>query len=576
MLKAFVTYVPRPRLMKLWLTVQTAATVDDTGRADTVRHVSAPQTVQADTIRTVTDKPVHDSSLVTDTARDVSNKDTGVFDTSRDTGGDNDVIDLLRDAQKSSGAFFDTSRVVGSPDNVVHDTLRMLSNTSGTQSDTLRIISATINTLNPVEVNLNLQKGTISDVFNIQLAHDVKLGDCITGRILDFPYRMYAYEVDFTGLIHKVTGMYDIDKLLYTPFTYGANTSMTAKDHAKQIAHRLGKSLDIHIDDFYPSDTYAGTGATIQNLASSLFGWAGNLPQRWINVFIRGETLHIIQRGHEPNTVDITATHHTRPEINRKILRSVWSGRGNGSAHNRAQLTPLGFTGTIRFGDAECSYNNGYLTRSVVALPHGEEVTTYDYDYDHYVTHKSVTAPDYTAETSYSYADTGGDKYLATEDTVTTDKRTYHTTHTLVQHVYLGNGFYGTSHYTDDVLDSSVVSNGKPGGKASQFTIDQSNLGLGGKTAHYPKNNDNRFTSALFDTEFPIKNTDMLKQLTRDIEWLDRKTEETVSMDIWQYSHVIDFTDKVVFNGNTYYLESNNVTQTPTEVKQSIVLKRWY
>ena len=71
-------------------------------------------------------------------------------------------------------------------------------------------------------------------------------------------------------------------------------------------------------------------------------------------------------------------------------------------------------------------------------------------------------------------------------------------------------------------------------------------------------------------------NTDMLKKLTKDIEWLDRKVEETVSMDIWQYGHVIDFTDKITFDGNVYSLESNHVTQTPTELKQSVVLKRWY
>ena len=47
-------------------------------------------------------------------------------------------------------------------------------------------------------------------------------------------------------------------------------------------------------------------------------------------------------------------------------------------------------------------------------------------------------------------------------------------------------------------------------------------------------------------------------------------------MDIWQYGHVIDFTDKITFGGNVYSLESNHVTQTPTELKQSVVLKRWY
>jgi hypothetical protein len=141
--------------------------------------------------------------------------------------------------------------------------------------------------------------------------------------------------------------------------------------------------------------------------------------------------------------------------------------------------------------------------------------------------------------------------------------------------VYLGNGWYGTTSYQDGELQSSSVGNGRPGGKASKFLIDQSNTNLG---SSYASDDSSLYGTALFDTDFPVAKSDtgMLVTLTKAIEWLNRKTEETISMDIWQYDHVIDFTDRVVYNGNTYYLESNQITRTPGELKQTVQLIRWY
>ena len=102
--------------------------------------------------------------------------------------------------------------------------------------------------------------------------------------------------------------------------------------------------------------------------------------------------------------------------------------------------------------------------------------------------------------------------------------------------------------------------------------MNQSNLGLGGK---YPSGASSE-GAALFDTEFSVKGDAFLKQLTKDIEWLNRKTEERISMDIWQYPHLIDFTDRIRYEGHDYYLESNRVIRTPTELKQTIEIVRWY
>ena len=82
---------------------------------------------------------------------------------------------------------------------------------------------------------------------------------------------------------------------------------------------------------------------------------------------------------------------------------------------------------------------------------------------------------------------------------------------------------------------------------------------------------------ALYDSSFPVSGAEKLIELTAALKWLNRKTQETISMDIYDYPHVIDFNDRIIFNGATYFLESNTVVKTPRIVnKQSVQLVRWY
>ena len=82
---------------------------------------------------------------------------------------------------------------------------------------------------------------------------------------------------------------------------------------------------------------------------------------------------------------------------------------------------------------------------------------------------------------------------------------------------------------------------------------------------------------ALIDTSFPVDGDAYLETLTNAIKWLDRKTEEVVSLDLFDYNHVIDFNDRISWHGNTYYLRSNNVSITETiRNKQTLEFVRWY
>ena len=560
---------------------------------DTQRSLRASSAAFFDSTRTLTGAVYYDS-LQVDTAAVIIRRDPINVDTLRNVSVKSTLVnDTSTDTLVNSSSLADTVRQTTHTtiqDNSTFDTFYSRVREDGLQADTSITIPYLMRALNPSEINISLEKGQLSESFEMVTPVDVALESAIKGKLLDFAYNFRAYSSSGRGLMRTITGMYDIDKLLYTPFTYTVplyfNHTYTAKEHAKQVAHILGKNLKIDIDDFVPENNYAGMGATVQNIIGGLFGWMSNLPQRWINVFLRGDTLYIIQRGHEPHTIDISNTKHSRGMVDRKLMRSVWSGEGTRKVHSRKGIEPMPFDGTIRFGEAECTYRGGLLVHEVMQTSEGNVVTSYDYDYDDYLKSKTMTTKESTVTTTYEYAYTGNDRYLATETEVTTsnsnptevttsNSNPTDTSTTVTQHVYIGNGWYGTSVFRDGSFQSSSVSSGKPGGKASKYVLDQSNLNLGSK---YDDDEDSGslIGAALFDTEFPVKDEDTLISLTKDIEWLNRKTEERISMDIWQYEHVIDFTDKVILNGHTYFLESNQVTKTPTECRQTVELVRWF
>ena len=90
--------------------------------------------------------------------------------------------------------------------------------------------------------------------------------------------------------------------------------------------------------------------------------------------------------------------------------------------------------------------------------------------------------------------------------------------------------------------------------------------------------------TSLIDTSFPVKGYMFLRKLTLAIEWLNRKTQEEVSLEIVanvrngvpDITHVVDFTERVKLNGHEYFLVSNNVELTPRSLKQRLNLVRWF
>lgn len=562
--------------------------------ADTERKVITPIAKLAlDTTRTLVNDRIHDVALAFDTRRDI------------------DIVhidfDVARTLIQNVRAVCDTHRRVSVPVTVVCRTRRVLQNRVTIAADTKRCIPYRLpasDANHPLEpfrqlgirsFSLTLGELTLSDTFQLETVQPLNIGDAVEGQLLDYHFRFLVEETSQRDLVQSVKGMYDRDALLYTPIYICVDEALVSY-YVQEIASAMDWNIDMNCDDFIPSQNYENSGMTYQDFISSLFGWTSRLPHRQINVFLRGDTLHIIQRGQEQRVIDITDWPHSRPTIERRLVRSVWSSGNNDNpnnrAHNEADDEPVPFTGTISFQDISRHYVDGYLVDEETQ----QGYTHYAY-IDGYLTTKQTHNTDgSTSTTEYSYAATENDRYLFSEKEHATDpiddgrKHDHYDwqdwgnenfTERVTYHAPLGGGWYGTTVYEDGELVGSSLAQGKTGGKASQYTIDQSNLGLGGRY----KNRDNGPAwTPIGSSEFPVKGEDYLLFLTKEIWWLDRKTQETVTLDVTanvrngvpDVQHIVDFTERIRFAGNEYFLVSNTVELTPRSLRQTIKMTRWF
>ena len=528
-----------------------------------------PVQVSGDTSREVTSS----CSVHADTLRDIR-----IVKKIRVTG------DALRRIGHCKAALVDTKRTLVKQSRIVADTKIEIPYTltyAEFRERGIRSFSVTLGEL------------TLSDMIQLETVQPLAVGACVEGRVMDYAFRFLVEETSQRGIVQSVKGTYSKDTLLYTPIHIYVERAKVSR-YAAEIVAALGLRLHRLTDDFTPSQNFEGSGMTYHDFIAALFGWTAKLPQRQINVFIRGDTLHIIQRGMEESVVDITNWPHAQPTIERKLLRSVWHSANNNhesGAHNEEDTAPVPFTGTISFKEISRTYANGFLVRET----NENGYSTYAYDGEYLAEKRTHNVDGSTSRTDYAYASTGRDVYLFKEWERTTEAVNDGKKHTeydwedwsrekgterITYHAPLGYGWYATTVYVDGVLEGSSFSQGKPGGKASQFTVEQSNLSLGASYA----SDDELPYSSLIDTEFPVVGADYLGVLTQGIEWLNRKTQETITVEIRarirsgvpDIDHIVDFTERIRFEGHEYFLQSNTVELTPRLLRQTIKMVRWY
>ena len=213
--------------------------------------------------------------------------------------------------------------------------------------------------------DVTLGEMTLSDSFQMETVQPLAIGDAVRGQLLGYRFSFLVEETLQRDLLQTVKGTYSKDATLYSAIRIFMKEAQ-ASSYAQSIAAALGLHLHWACDDFMPSQNFEDSGMTYQDFISALFGWTAKLPQRQINVFIREDTLHIVQRGREASALDITDWPHSRPTVERRLVRSLWhSGHASemaGNAYNEEDTEPIPFTGTISWEEMSRTYHNGFLT----------------------------------------------------------------------------------------------------------------------------------------------------------------------------------------------------------------------
>lgn len=639
---------------------------DEKATSDTFRKINRSEKIFAETLRRV----VETSKVAADTFRRVATFEKVSSDTFRKVAVFEKIsADTFLKITATEKVLADTCRRM--LERASAETLRKVIRPEKFSADTVIKVPHVLNLsefvnsfkdYNCTNFEITLNERTLSDSFKLETANDFNINDAVQGIFLDYPYSFLVEETSRRDLIQSVSGMYDIDKLLYTFIEMDLREEKAgdgyykATSYIRRIANYLGLTPNVRIADFIPYNLIGDTNITYTDLISSLFSWTSRLPQRQINVFIRGKTLHCIQRGLEDSVFDISDIPHSRPTINKKLIRSMYNNPfPDKNISDETYDDP--FSGTIQYGDSYGGYNrityangllieeythtsnnkveatnkstysyvsyhiNGetqyYLEKKVVEsttietegeVPLGQYGSFAYYDNDRTKIYTKATSEYIYSWTTERAIESGDDDtlhytynteiYLRKEyetnlkveyfkrkkstawqetDRETNDRQTLHTP--------AGNGWYATTVFENGEYKGSSISQGSASNQVSQYTIQEIRRTFG-KLSDDPEERYEELRSRLApiaDISFPVRELDLVQELTQDLLWLNRKIQVTVSVDLIsriekgvpELKHVVDFTERILFEGKEYFLVSNNISFTPRQLIQKLQLVRW-
>ena len=447
------------------ISVDTHLTIGDgkPASADLLRRVNDFQRAVADTIS----KDGVQEKISADTSRAIASHEKNTADTFRQvaTTEKASAVVLLR---MRDFARADTGRKIICSEKTIARTViriphifnyfiqprRLLA--SKLRSDNTNSLVDTFKQYGVTAINITLAEKTLSDDFRFDIAEPVDIQDTIELNLLDYEFSWIVEETTQTDLIQIVKGKYSVDDLLYTWVTIRTKNDnadeefdedaedgggyFTASTILKEAGKKLGfdeEDISIAIDDFTPSNIEDGSLMTYADLLNNLFGWTSNVPQRQINVFIRGKKLYCLQRGKEENSVDITNLPHSRLTINRKFNRVLCSNP-NANANNDDdddKTTP--FSGTLSFTQngifVEYIYKNGLLVKENISSDATDEdgknirqSTTTNYSYLTYQRAKEIENKKFNElEELYGIQKPEGTEYKVESEIVETENEYY-------------------------------------------------------------------------------------------------------------------------------------------------------
>ena len=435
----------------------------------------------------------------------------------------------------------------------------------------------------------------------------VALRNNFTGNVLDHAFTFEIERVQEQGQRRLVSGSAHAEKLVNSLITYTVEYEFdiawlgwrrpSFQDHINAIASVIGKTIVFRGANFYPKTDmnimlrksvvrlYEQLSGSFGEILNRLIGWSDTCPSMVYNLYVDNGVIYIIQRGYEQNT-RTPENWAVMPTITHTVRRTQWGDsqyqtlipKEITSSDAANSNTP--FSGTLTWGTTTLVYEDGYL----ITETRGNSTTTYTYTSEaegKYLSQKETTDTDNNSysKTTYTYQSTGEQKYLHEEHLFVydgTDDTGVLETDQITRHVPIGNGWYGTT-VIDNINNEEVstsLSQGMPGQKASQYLIDSANDAL------KPANSQRQMTVPLTGVakarqSYPVADYDTLEDIADCLNLYEGKEEVTLNGEIVGGNHIYNFDDKIVYNGNTYFLVSNNVSRTYNSVRQSITAVRW-
>lgn len=602
------------------------------------RNVYRSEIVESDTDRLL--GVLFDANTMADTKRLLSNFGLFNFDTSRNQGLRQILFDTYRHIDRS--IFIDNDTVRRIPHDLFGTKEPVFEN-QDTFTPFPKIVTKGAEK-GIIDFKLVLEENTLSDKISAEvIGFDYWPEDIIKGTFIDYPYEMKIESTQNTGARQTIDAMHYKDRLLYTSMHYDGyhlyelnrnrNASYRYMLRAQWYVNRIKESLSLHVDsrfsNFTPESNFSDTDITYADLLSGLFGWSSQYPWRLVNVFLRGNTLYILQRGRENSVYDITNLPHTEPQIERSIYYSPYASNNKNNTYTGSRTKvphdpmldvkdpddpdepddseykdpndgdtdkndELRFNGVIYGDHIKQTYYGGLCVEEVHYVDEiGPDGTTYqkvnivvtrDYDGSDRCTKERSDNADGTwreTNTSYTYGGLGSHSHTEDGDEYGVTQKTD------VYTAFLGGSFTGTSTYVDGQFVSSSISGSGIINRTLPYTQNQQNAGLQQAADAQSDDEDEQQHKGLADAKtdpyIPTVDHSIRAQIQKEIDAYDRSIQETVSFDIIMpviagkptMKHIIDFTERVKFNGAEYYLVRNTVEQTVTNLKQSIEITRW-
>ena len=446
-------------------------------------------------------------------------------------------------------------------------------------------------------LNISLQSKTISDTFDATIADSPKnIGDRFFIKAGDFNYPMKVKSISgsmafnrqqnrFVGT-EKLTGAFEQDELLEKLISITPSDSASAC--LSQVCSQIGKSPVILFDNFNIVKNSDTTSQTYRDIISRLFGWSSNIQNQQINVFIRGNKIYAIQRGKESKITDISIDdiafdskiQYTKMRLSKLLSDTDTAGAKFSGSVNGANVNNY-LTGDYVVGDSKISYLNGLVVKE--SSPNNDGTiteTTYEYNKTYppaiensrtvLVKAGSVISKRVVYQNFY---ESFNGEYQICKQTETEYNygSSSATTTKITEYSPLGQGEYAVKVTINGKFSSQKRQRGLPSGTASPYSSD--------KYSRSNSGNSSPLSGASIEgIEFPITDTGTLNRISQQIMWLHKKTEEkiTISIPTASNGHIFDFTEQIRFNNNIYYLESNQISVTPSKISQNLTLIRWY